>query len=156
VTQTVATPAISPAIVELVRQETAIMHVSGPTAELPALLGRAFRVTMDQIAVSGGRVVGPPFARYLEFGARVEVDAGFPCTGPIVETELVHAAFLPGGRAVQGTVVGPYEEIGAAWSEVQAWITQHELVPTSPPWESYLSGPGDPGRPVTQIVFPVR
>lgn len=154
--QLVEVPALSPEIVELEARHAAVMHVSGLPAELPALLGEAFEATMGQVAASGGQVVGPPFARYFAFGERIEADAGFPYAGELVATERVHDVVLPAGRAVLATYVGSYEQIATAWGRVQAWIGEHQLTPTSAPWEAYLSGLEAPGLPVTQIVFPIR
>lgn len=163
-TETISAPARASApagagIPELVRLEprrAAVMHVAGDARELPTQLPIAFEATMQQIAVSGGQVAGPPFARYLAFGERIEAEVGFPCTGPLISTDRVKEASLPGGRAVLMTVVGPYEDIGDAWNLVGRWIRDQGLEQASPGWESYLTGPDAPGPPVTQIVFPIR
>lgn len=152
----VGTPAMTPEIVELEGRHAAVMHVLGQPPELPSLLHEAFEATMRQIAASGAQVAGPPFARYLGFGERIDAEVGFPYIGTLVATDRVHDAVLPSGRAVLATHVGPYAEIASAWSHVQEWIRERGLVETSAPWESYLTGPDDPGEPVTQIVFPIR
>jgi effector-binding domain-containing protein len=149
-------PERTPEVVNLEPRRAAVMHVGGQARELPTLLRDAFEATMQQIAVSGGQVAGPPFARYLAFGERIEAEVGFPCTGSLISTDLVREASLPGGRAVLMTHVGPYEEIGEAWNRVSRWLKEQGLEQASAPWESYLTGPDDPGPPVTQIVFPIR
>jgi effector-binding domain-containing protein len=155
-TDAITVPRIHPQIVQLEARQTAVMRIEGQPPELPSLLREAFEATMRQIAESGGQVVGPPFARYLAFGERIEAEAGFPYLGTLVPTERVHHALFPATRAVMATHVGPYEEISTAWSQVQQWIGEQGLIPASAPWESYLTGPGDAGEPVTQIVFPVH
>lgn len=154
--QAVDTAVRTPEVVELEPRQAAVVHVAGDGSELPSLLGDAFETTMQQIVISGGQVAGPPFARYLGFGKRVEAEVGFPYIGTLVSNERVRAVTLPGGRAVLMTHVGAYEEIRDAWSSVTAWMREEGLEQTSAPWESYLTSPGDPGLPVTQIVFPVR
>ena len=154
--RTIQAPAVAPEIVTLEERHVAATPVHGSTTQLPALLAEAFEATMRQISASGGQVAGPPFARYFAFGLRIDAEAGFPCAGPLTATERVHATVLPGGRAVVETHVGPYEEIGSVWHQVEAWIREHGFVQASTPWESYLTGPDDPGPPVTQIVFPIR
>ena len=149
-------PALTPEIVQLEARHAAVLHVRGETADLPSLLREAFEASMQQIAASGGQVAGPPFARYLGFGERVEAEVGFPYVGTLVATDGVHDALLPAGRAVVGTYVGGYDEIGAAWKRVADWITEQRLKPAGAPWESYLTAPDAPGEPVTQIVFPIR
>jgi effector-binding domain-containing protein len=132
------------------------VHVDAAASELPTLMRDAFEATMGQIAASGAQVAGAPFARYLSFGDRIEAEIGFPYMGTVEATESVDSARLPGGRAVLATYVGPYEQIGAAWNGVDQWIREHGLLPAGAPWEAYLTGPDDPGQPVTQIVFPIR
>lgn len=154
--ESISAPAGTPEVVELEPRQAAVLHVVGEPAELPALLREAFEVTMERIAASGGQVAGPPFARYLAFGERVEAEVGFPYIGALAPTDRVRDASLPGGRGVLLTYVGPYEEIGEAWNRIGRWIEEHGFAQASAPWESYLTGPDDPGLPVTQIVFPIR
>jgi hypothetical protein len=35
-------------------------------------------------------------------------------------------------------------------------MKEHELETAAAPWEAYLTGPEDPGPPITEIFFPVR
>ncbi|HEX8024957.1 MAG TPA: GyrI-like domain-containing protein [Candidatus Limnocylindrales bacterium] len=155
-TQTLEARAVGPQVVELEERMVAVVRIVGAAAELPALLGEAFEAAMRQIATSGGQVAGPPFARYLALGPTIEAEVGFPFIGRLIATDLVREAVLPGGHAVLATHVGPYGQIGEAWRQIEAWIRQQGLAPAEAPWESYLTGPDDPGEPVTQIVFPVR
>ena len=152
----ITAPTRTPEVVELEPRQAAVTRVAGERSEIAALLRDAFELTMDQVASSGGQVAGPPFARYLAFGERIEAEVGFPYIGEITPTELVHEATLPGGRAVMLTYVGSYEGIGEVWNGIGQWMTKHGFVTASAPWESYLTGPDDPGLPVTQIVFPIR
>ncbi len=153
---TMHAPAGTPEVVQLEPRSAAVVRIAGKASELPALLGEAFEVTMQQIAASGAQVAGPPFARYLGFGEQVEAEVGFPYIGTLIPTDRVRETSLPGGRAVLVTHVAPYDEIATAWERVTGWIGEQGLMQASPPWESYLTGPGDPGAPVTQIVFPIR
>jgi effector-binding domain-containing protein len=147
---------LTPEIVQLEPRHAAVLHVRGATTDLPSLLSEAFDASLRQIAASGGEVAGPPFARYLAFGERVEAEVGFPYVGTLLASDSVHDTLLPDGRAVVGTYVGGYDEIGAAWKRVADWITEQRLKPAGAPWESYLTAPDAPGEPVTQIVFPIR
>lgn len=149
-------PERTPEVVQLEPRRTAVMHVADETRELPTLLPGAFEATMQQIAASGGQVAGPPFVRYLAFGERIEAEVGFPYTGSLTPTDHIREASLPGGRAVLMTHVGPYEGISEAWNLVDRWVQEQAFEQASAAWESYLTGPGEPGPPVTQIVFPIR
>ena len=155
-TQTIDPSAVTIAIAMVEPRHAAVVHVVGRTEQLKTLLSEAFEATMQQVAASGAQIAGPPFARYLAFGDQVEAEAGFPYVGTLVPTERVHDAILPGGRAALTTHVGPYDEIAGAWQRLDAWIREQGLEASSAPWECYLTGPDDPGQPVTQIVFPIR
>jgi effector-binding domain-containing protein len=149
-------PAKSPEIVELVERPAAVVRIGATLAELPGLIGEAFGLSAQAIAVSGAVIAGHPFARYLSFGERIEAEAGFPFAGTLVPTDRVEQIILPGGRAVTATHVGPYDEIGPAWERTAAWLGEHHLEGAGPPWEAYRTGPEEPGPPVTEIVFPIR
>lgn len=153
-TATVA--ASTPRIVELSELQAAIVGIDGTPAELPNLIGEAFDLTSKAIRESGAGFAGPPFTRYYTFGERISAEVGFPFTGRLRETDRVRISSLPGGRAVTTTHVGPYEAIADAWDRVRAWLGEHELVSTEAPWECYLTGPDEPGPPITEIFFPVR
>lgn len=156
-TDTIGTrPARTPEIVELVERPAAVVDIDATMAEFVGLLGEAFSVTARTIAVSGATIAGPPFARYLSFGDRIEAEVGFPFAGTVVPTDRVNLTTLPGGRAVTATHVGPYDAIGVAWERAIAWMGEQHLEGAGPAWEAYLTGPDDPGPPVTEIFWPIR
>ena len=143
-------------IVDLTPMSAAVVRVSGPVSELPRLMGEAFAATMGAIELGHGRIAGPPFARYLDFGQRVTAEVGFPFVGGLARDDRVYRADLPGGATVTTTHVGPYETIGVAWDAARAWIDEHGLTLTGAPWETYLTGPDDPGPPVTTVYWPIE
>jgi effector-binding domain-containing protein len=156
-TDTVGTrPAKTPEIVELVERQAAVVHIDATMEEFPRMIGEAFGVAAQTIAVSGATIAGPPFARYLSFGDRIQAEVGFPFAGTVVPTDRVSLTALPGGRAVTATHIGPYDEIAAAWERSAAWMGERQLASAGPPWETYLTGPDDPGPPVTAIFWPIR
>jgi effector-binding domain-containing protein len=148
--------ASTPRIVELPERQAAIVGIEGTPAELPTLIGDAFDLTATLIRESGAGFAGEPFARYYAFGERISAEAGFPFTGTLRETERVRVSSLPAGRTVKTTHVGSYETVGDAWERARAWLGEHELTPAGAPWECYLTGPDEPGPPITEIFFPVR
>jgi effector-binding domain-containing protein len=142
-------------LVELPAQRAAVVRIEGAVADLPQLMGGAFGATAAAIGAAGAEFAGPPFTRYTAFGARIKADAGFPFAGELEPSGDVRIDELPGGRAVTTRHVGPYDTIAKAWDRASAWMRDHGLVPTGAPWECYLTGPDEPGPPVTEIFFPV-
>jgi effector-binding domain-containing protein len=146
----------TPRIVELPARQTAVVHLEGTTADLPRLFAEAFELSARAIEEAGAEIAGAPFGRYFEFGARIRAEAGFSYTGTVDPTDRVSLSSLPGGRAVTLTHAGRYEELGTAWQRGQAWLSGQSLTATGAPWECYLTGPEDPGPPITEIFWPVR
>ena len=153
---TASWPMLSPEIVTRAEQQTAVVRVHGPVADLPAMIREAFQLTSRAIQESGAAFAGPPFARYRSVGEQIDAEVGFPFAGQVQATGRVYLASLPAGRAVVMTHVGPYEELGTAWGHVRGWLDEHGLTSTDVPWECYLTGPDEPGPPITEIVFPVQ
>jgi effector-binding domain-containing protein len=146
----------TPEIIDLVERPAAVVRIDATMEEFPRLIGEAFGLAAQAIQGSDATVAGHPFARYLSFGDRIEAEAGFPLDGTLVPTDRVTPTLLPGGRAVMATHVGAYDEIGAAWERTTAWMGEHGLEGAGPPWEAYLTGPEEPGPPVTEIFWPIR
>lgn len=151
-----ATRPLTVSIVERPAQSALILDIEGPVSEMPKLMGEAFGRTIAAIEASGATPAGPPFARYLGFGQTVKAEVGFPFQGPVAPTPPLRIVELPGGRLVTTTHVGPYESIGEAWDRATSWMTESGLEASGPPWECYLTGPQEPGPPVTEILWPVR
>jgi hypothetical protein len=82
-------PAKSPEIIEIVERPAAVVRIDATLAEFPGLIGEAFGLSAQAIAASGATIAGPPFARYLSFGERIEAEAGFPFVGTLVPTDRV-------------------------------------------------------------------
>jgi effector-binding domain-containing protein len=145
----------TPEIVDLPERHAAVIGIDGRVDELPRLMGEAFGLTAQAIGESGAVIAGPPFARYHGFGERIQAEVGFPFSGKLVPSDRVRETTLPGGRLVTTTHVGPYEELAQAWDRAAAWMREHALTTTSAPWECYLTGPDEPGPPITEIYWPL-
>jgi effector-binding domain-containing protein len=142
-------------IVERRPEPAVILEIEGPVADLPRLMSEAFARTAAAIGATGGATVGPPFARYLEFGPRVRAEVGFRFRGPVTPAEPLRIVELPGGPAVTTTHIGPYDAIGDAWDRTSDWVAERGLRASGPPWEVYLNGPDEPGPRITAIFWPI-
>lgn len=64
-----------------------------------------------------------------------------------------------GGRAATAIHVGPYDELGMAYRELEGWIDKQGLKTAAPPFDVYLNDPNeveDPARFETELVWPVH
>lgn len=141
-----ATVGPEPQLEDAPETPVAIVRFEGTPAAFPQLFGDAFELTASAIEAAGARIAGPPFGRYLEFGERVVVEAGFPFVGAVEPTGRVRIAALPRGRIVTLIHAGSYDRLDEAWGHGRRWIDEHGLTITGAPWEVYLTGPDDPGR----------
>ena len=155
VVQRRAGPDAEASLCELPPRQAATVRISGSGQDLPAVMDRAFSVTSRAITAAGARFNGHPFARYTAFGEHIEAIVGFPFVGDLSGSEGVDITELPGGRAVMVRHVGPYEELGRAWERGTTYLAEHGLTATGPAWECYLTGPDDPGVPITEIFWPL-
>ncbi len=131
-------------------EHTAVLREQVPMAQLPEFFHRAFAAAMAQVQAQGVQVTGPPFGKYYGIpGESVDVEAGFPVSGPIATADGVAAGMLPGGPAVEAVHVGPYDTLAATYGEVESWIDERGLRTIEVMWESYLSDPGEHPDPAT-------
>jgi effector-binding domain-containing protein len=154
--QTATSPATTPRVVDLPERQTAVVRIDAAVADMPRLFGEAFDLCARAIEAAGAQFAGAPFAWYFGFGERISADVGFPFTGTVQATDRVSISTLPGGRAVTMTHVGPYDALGTAWERGQSWLSGQGLRVNGAPWECYLTGPEEPGPPITEIFWPVQ
>ncbi|MEZ5141618.1 MAG: GyrI-like domain-containing protein [Acidimicrobiales bacterium] len=146
-------------LIEIAEQPTAVVRTESAIADLPALFGRVFAELMAAVAASGASVAGPPFAYYLRPPTdTVDVEIGFPVSGPVTPSGEIVASRLPGGRVVRAVHVGPYDRMEQSYEQIVAWMADHGLTPATAMWEAYLSDPAtepDPSTWRTEITWPV-
>jgi AraC family transcriptional regulator len=154
------------------RNEMAYSITTKETAAQPVLLVRS-RVKRSEIAKmiseslplvfmhaqkTGAALAGPPFARYLDWGPGMTMEAGMPVASPCAGEGDVLADTLPGGLVATAIHEGPYDLLSDAHEAIQAWIEQQGLKQAGAPWESFVTDPGeypDPKDWKTEIFWPL-
>jgi effector-binding domain-containing protein len=148
------------AVQKLEPQTAAVVRAEVPLRELPAFFQRAFHRAMRAVEKQGLAVTGPPFGFYPRMPtATIEVAAGFPVSAPIRPDAGVTPLELPGGRAIVGVHVGPYDTLQESYRELTKWAASEGLELSGAMWESYLSDPDaepDPTKWRTLITWPLR
>jgi effector-binding domain-containing protein len=61
----------------------------------------------------------------------------------------------PGGRVVTTAHIGPYDEMGAAYDAIHAYVRDNRLKVIGPSWEVYGHWSDDPARLRTDVFFTV-
>lgn len=140
-------------------QGAAAVHAEVPMADLRDAFDRGFPAVMGAAQAQGVGVAGAPFGFYPRMpGETVEVFVGFPVAGAIERDGDVVPFELPGGRAVVGVHVGPYEDLERTYGELKQWTEAEGLELAEGMWECYLSDPSaepDPATWRTEIVWPL-
>lgn len=132
-------------------QYTAVVRGHVAHDGIGEFLGGAFGQVM---AATGGVVAGPPFARYEMTDDGWDIEGGFPVASAFSGSGAVEGSSLPGGLAASTVHEGSYQELGGAYSAMEAWLAQHGYRPAGAPWEVYLNDPHGDEAPRTLVVWP--
>ena len=108
-------------------QQAAAVRKNVPMAELTTAFDTGFSQVMQAVTEQGATVTGPPFGYYHSMpGETVDVSIGFPVS-TAVSTGDVQPFELPGGQAVVGTHVGPYDQLEGTYGELMTWVKLEDL-----------------------------
>ncbi|HEX7951159.1 MAG TPA: GyrI-like domain-containing protein [Candidatus Limnocylindrales bacterium] len=124
--------------------------------EIPALLGSSFGQVYGYLGGLGIRPSEPPFVIYHgmpgPFGLPFEIEVCAPIPGPVDPPEGWRLLDLPAGILASIVHIGPYETLGAAYDELEAWIAEHGYAVHGAPREVYLSEPDTPPAEIRTVV----
>lgn len=146
-------------VVTLEPQSAAVVRAEVPMSEIRSVFDRGFPLVIEAVREQGVQPTAPPFGYYPRMpGETVEVAVGFPVSGAFEDRGEVVAMDLPGGRAVRGVHVGPYDALEQTYGELIAWAQEQGLELAVGMWETYLSDPSaepDPSTWRTEITWPL-
>lgn len=139
--------------------QAAVVRLTIPRSEIGNVMGPAIGEVMAALAAQGLAPAGPLFSHHFRVDAETfDFEVGVPVQGVVAPAGRVKPGSLPGVKAARTVYHGPYEGLGGAWGEFQAWVASRELNPAADVWETYLSGPEtdpDPGTWRTELVQPL-
>lgn len=143
---------------DLEPQTAAAIHAEVPAAEIRNVFDRAFPELMRVVQASGAQFRGAPFGYYPRMpGDTIEVFVGFPIDREIAAQGDVAPFMLPGGKAVVGTHVGPYDGLGETYRQLSEWAQREGLALGPMVWETYVTDPttAPPSEWRTEIFWPL-
>jgi DNA-binding transcriptional MerR regulator len=120
--------------------------------------------TIGGVFANGMQLEGAPVAIYhdLEFAAdSIDIEVFCPVTVASALSmrtpggRALEARTLEGGLVASTVFVGPYDELALPYQTLAAWIDEHGYEVAGPTQEIYMSGPDEPGPPVTEIRLPI-
>lgn len=144
--------------IQQAEQPTLVVRTRAAIERLPEALGAAWGAIM---AYAGPRSApsGPPFVAYHNADMQdLDLEIGLPFANPLEGEGEVEAGTIPASLAVETIHVGPYDDIGAAYEALRAWMKENGRVPAGPAYEHYVDDPDDvaPDELRTRIVWPIR
>ncbi len=127
--------------------------------ELAQAIGEGAGKTFPYAMRIGAAIAGHPFTRYVSTGPGLySIEVGVPLAAPASGEGDVEAGFLPTGPAAVAVHAGPYEQLSETYAALERWIEANGLRTAGPPWERYLTDPGehpDPANWRTEVYWPI-
>jgi AraC family transcriptional regulator len=145
---------------ELAPQPVLIVRRRVRRSDIAATIAEALPHIFVYAQQNGIALAGLPFTRYLEMGpGMVTMEPGMRVAGPAASSQgQIIADILPGGPVATTTHAGPYDNLSDAYAAIEQWMATEGLVAAGPPWESYVTDPGDYPDPKdwkTEVFWPL-
>jgi effector-binding domain-containing protein len=150
----------APRIIQVTSIPSAVIRIVIPRGDMPKVMGPSIIELMGELESQGIEPVGPLFAHHLKMEPGVfDFELGVPVSARVVANGRVMAGELPSARVARTIHRGPYEGLGPAWGEFDAWIHAQGHRPAADLWESYVAGPEsslDPADWRTELTRPLQ
>jgi uncharacterized protein YndB with AHSA1/START domain/effector-binding domain-containing protein len=131
-----------PVITETTSQLVASIHMSIPRSEMRSVMGPGLNEIMTAVKAQGIGPSGPWFDHHLKTDPEVfDFEICVPVSGPVSSVGRVVGRKLPAVIVAQTVYSGPYENLGAAWGEFDAWMRTNGHIPAPDLYQCYEVGP---------------
>lgn len=139
-----------PQVMQTEAQRIAAIHLTIPKAAIQHEMGPGLNELMETVAGQGVGITGPWFTHHFQISPDGwDFEICVPVTAPVEAAGRVKSGEVPAMKVVRTTFRGPYEGLGSAWGEFNAWIAAEGLEVGPDLWESYAVGPESGGDPST-------
>jgi AraC family transcriptional regulator len=127
--------------------------------EISAAIGEALAAVGAALQKLGAKQAGPPFTRYTDWRETdCDIESGIPvATALQPQGSDVQSGQLGGGQALHTLHIGHYDKLHDAYEAGAQWLTANNRQPSGPPWEVYVTDPGEVANPddwKTDIFWP--
>lgn len=140
----------TPQIVRTEAQLTAIIRLTIPREEIRHVMGPGITELLAAVTAQGIAPGGPVFSHHLRMDPKTfDFEIGVPVAKPVSAAGRVKAGKLPAATVARTVYHGPYEALGPAWAELNAWIAAEGRTPAPDLWECYVAGPESNPDPAT-------
>jgi effector-binding domain-containing protein len=149
----------TPHITQSPAQQTAVIHLTIPRADIRHVMGPGIAEVMAAVAAQGIGPAGPVFSHHLKMAPDMfDFEIGVPVSGPVTPVGRVRAGSLPAATAARTVLHGNYDGLAGGWAELLAWVEAHGHKPAPDLWEIYVKGPEsdpDPAAWRTELNQPL-
>jgi len=140
----------TPQMVQTTVVATAIIRLAIPREQIRTVMGPGLGELMAALRDQGIAAAGPWFTHHLRRDpATFDFEICVPVTRPVAPVGRVTPGQLPTAKVARTVYHGPYEALGAAWMEFDAWIAAQGRRPAPDLWEVYLTDPQANPDPTT-------
>jgi effector-binding domain-containing protein len=113
-------------------------------------MGPAIGEVVAAVAAQGIGPAGAVFSYHLKIDPEFfDFEVGVPVTAAVAAIGRVRPGHIPAATVARTVYHGPYEDLGAAWGELMAWISAEGHTPGPNVWERYVAGPESNPDPAT-------
>ncbi len=149
----------TPHITQTIAQQTAIIRLTIPRAEMMTAFCPAVGELMATLAAQGITPAGPVFAHHLKMTPGIfDFEVGVAVATPVAAAGRMKPSEWPAMKVARTVSRGPYEELPDAWGKFTEWIATNGHTPAEDLWECYVAGPqtsADPTRWQTELNQPL-
>lgn len=141
--------------------DEALLSIRGrmTMAEMPAFIGQSYAKLYGRLGELGVTTRGMPFVIYHAFGPGVvDAEVCVPLAAVVAESGEMTSRVLPATTVARTVHPGPYDGLGAAYTELYEWIRDHGFEVVGVARERYLNEPGPDVTPadyLTEIDVPI-
>jgi len=130
-----------------------------PVSQLQPTMAECFGALFGYGQRAGLPIAGQPISRYVSTGAGLwTVDFVMPLMQPAEPNGEMDAGALMSGPVAFAVHEGPYDRLSDTHAAIEKWIEDNGYSAGGPPWESYVTDPGelpDPADWRTEVFWPL-
>jgi effector-binding domain-containing protein len=149
----------TPQITQSPAQQTAVIHLTIPRADIRNVMGPGISELMATVAAQGIGPTGPWFSHHFAMHPDTfDFEIGVPVSGAVTPSGRVTASSLPAAKVARTVLHGNYDGLPGGWGEFINWIDAQGLKTAPDLWEIYVKGPEsdpDPGTWRTELNKPL-
>jgi len=156
--RTDVTPRFDVTVEQVPDRTIASISSEATMASVGAVVRGALRTLSEVVGRAGAfGEVGPGLIVHEMGSGTMTLEVFVPITHRFDTPPGVAIRTLDGGRVAATVHEGPYDQIGAAYQAVTAWIADHREIGSGPPREYYLNDPSEDPEivPRTRVEFPI-